>query len=62
MPDQLYAALRRISRHDAAADARAVLAAAAREAARLGKADLVVVRLAGGRETPLSARAPARAP
>ncbi|MDQ7860027.1 MAG: histidine kinase [Armatimonadota bacterium] len=62
MPDQLYAALRRISRHDAAADARAVLAAAAREAARLGKADLVVVRLAGGLETPLSARAPARAP
>jgi signal transduction histidine kinase len=60
VPDRLYAALRRISRRDAA-DARAVLAAAAREAARLGKVDVVVVRLAGGLEAPLSARAPARA-
>jgi signal transduction histidine kinase len=59
--DRLYAALRRISQRDAAGDARAVLAAAAREAARLGKVDVVVIRLAGALEAPLIARAPARA-
>jgi signal transduction histidine kinase len=58
---QLYAALGRIARMDAAGDPVVVLAAAAREAARLASADLVVLRVAGVAPEVLSARVPVRA-